>query len=845
MSRQVRKGLALIATTATAAALSLTGVAAAHADGPTASPVYLTFEPTDAYGVASSFGDWYHGTNTAKADADHNNAYQITQKDCYAGMTISRAGTAYTSADHSAITLDINYQKSNDAAPDSSRVLVKLETTPAGNEVQTFASIPATGWNNGITVDFSEVEGWNPSQNYSGVSIFPGFDCAGGGTFEGSYWLDNISINGGTLADEYNIPAEATPLYMSFGNGDDLGAAAANQAFEGGSASIVTDAPSDNGHALKFIKSGQDWAGINMIVADSSLKLTETTDAGTEDEVANTKTSFRIWSPEDATADEPVMTPVQIELHNAAGGHLTDVQEIAPGWNTVTTDWSTIDGYSVDAKYSKFVVFPDFGSGEGIAGMVPVDGQVYYIDNVSVNGGLPTDGAADGTVSIKLDPASAGTITNNPGDGWWNEECNAWEACAGTGGFPPVNSHSIVRYLEAGTDMTLSFHVTDEFGEAAASQWVNFAVVNPAGKATSFKWKTEYYTLDADGNKVYKGKQKTNARGDVIVTIHSNATRAEGSENRRADLTAWSAPAGAEHEIDVIPSANGAFANPASYHRDRVWTHVIAPKTNAPQNVTVIRGNGLAIVDWDAPVAEDGVTVTGYKVLVSGLGATRTYTTDDSDTDLTVDGLTNGVKRTIAVVAETNALDSNPSDAVFVTPSKVSAKVPGRVKLGPLFTSPHTFDFDYALGSDNGATVTGVEYSADGGESWLDADSTHITVDGLTNGVRSTILVRAVNAIGEGPAVRMSGRAPFIVNVIHFDALQDADALAPGQDLVATSTGGTDVLFKVVNWGKVTCAIENGKIVGIKSGRTCTVKAYTSGDADYGKAVAYQSFSIN
>ena len=155
MSRQVRKGLALIATTATAAALSLTGVAAAHADGPTASPVYLTFEPTDAYGVSAAFGDWYHGTNSAKADADHVNAYQITQKDCWAGMTISKAGTAYTSAEHSAITLDINYQKRDDGAPDSSQVLVKLESTPDGSEVQKFADIPATGWNNGITVDLS------------------------------------------------------------------------------------------------------------------------------------------------------------------------------------------------------------------------------------------------------------------------------------------------------------------------------------------------------------------------------------------------------------------------------------------------------------------------------------------------------------------------------------------------------------------------------------------------------------------------------------------------------------------------------------------------------------------
>lgn len=826
MSRHVRKGLALIATTATAAALSLTGVAAAHADGPTASPVFLTFEPTDAYGVANSFGDWYHGTNTAKADADHNNAYQITQKDCYAGMTISRPGTAYTSVGHSAISLDINYQKRDDAGPDTTGVLVKLEL--AGHEVQKFVDGLHVGWNNNVVVDFSDVTGWDPSQNYTGVSIFPGFACdqtLGAGTFEGSYWLDNISINGGTLADEYHVPAEAKPIYMSFGDGDALGAAAGNQAFEGGQASIVSDAPSNNGHALKFIKSGAPWAGINMILADSSLKLTNCVEVDPDsgaclnNDIFNTmaKTDFRIWSPEDPKADNPVMTPVQIELHNAAGGHLTDVQEIGPGWNTVTTDWTHVDGYDSTARYDKFVVFPDFGTGDGIADMVPVAGQSYYIDNVSVNNGRAVDGAQDGHATIKL-VSGAGTILNNPGNNWgWQEN---------------AQSNNIVRYFEAGTDMTLVFNVKDEFGVAPVGEYAGIDVSAADGSVTC---KTKA---------TFKGKklcqQRVNINGDVTFTLHSNATRAT-SENRRADLTTWSAPTTNEVKVDVVPT----YRNPVSYtQRDRIWSHVIAPKANAPQNVTAVRGNGLAIVDWDAPVAEDGVTVTGYKVLVSGLGTVRTYTTDAGDTDLTVDGLTNGVKRTIVVVAETNVLDSNPSDAVVITPSKVPAKVPGRVKLGPLFASPHTFDFDYALGKDNGATITGVEYSTDGGDTWIDADGGHVTAEGLTNGVRSTVLVRAVNAVGEGPSVRMVGRAPFKINPIHFTALNDARALVDSQELSAYAEGGTAIVFTVINWGKTTCAIEDGKVIGLKVGATCTVKASTAGDADWSKNAAYQSFTV-
>ncbi|MCB0915840.1 MAG: hypothetical protein KDC23_09090, partial [Actinobacteria bacterium] len=65
---------------------------------------------------------------------------------------------------------------------------------------------------------------------------------------------------------------------------------------------------------------------------------------------------------------------------------------------------------------------------------------------------------------------------------------------------------------------------------------------------------------------------------------------------------------------------------------------------------------------------------------------------------------------------------------------------------------------DFQFGPDGGLPVTGVEYSIDGGGSWVPTGSTapQVNVSDLPNGVPTEVKVRAVNAVGPGASASVS-----------------------------------------------------------------------------------------
>ena len=174
--------------------------------------------------------------------------------------------------------------------------------------------------------------------------------------------------------------ADSTPLYLSFETGDTLGAAAANQAFEGGSAAIA-DTAHLTGKSLQFTKSGQPWSGVNAILSPAaSAKLAS--------ETLHTIT-FDYWSNE--TVPTPVMVALETSVPSWQGGPKTmKTVEAQPGLNQLTFDMSTGTNWNAATEWATFVIFPNFGADDTTytgAAAAAVTGQVYEIDNVSINGG--------------------------------------------------------------------------------------------------------------------------------------------------------------------------------------------------------------------------------------------------------------------------------------------------------------------------------------------------------------------------------------------------------------------------------------------------------------------------
>ncbi|MCB0914135.1 MAG: hypothetical protein KDC23_00320 [Actinobacteria bacterium] len=96
---------------------------------------------------------------------------------------------------------------------------------------------------------------------------------------------------------------------------------------------------------------------------------------------------------------------------------------------------------------------------------------------------------------------------------------------------------------------------------------------------------------------------------------------------------------------------------------------------------------------------------------------------------------------------------TTPEDYLTTTP--LTPWAPTNLVATPGYSSAVV---DFTFGANGGSPVTGVEYSTDGGVTWVPTGSTAptATVAGLPNGVQTEILLRARNAVGPGAAASVS-----------------------------------------------------------------------------------------
>lgn len=167
-----------------------------------------------------------------------------------------------------------------------------------------------------------------------------------------------------------------------------------------------------------------------------------------------------------------------------------------------------------------------------------------------------------------------------------------------------------------------------------------------------------------------------------------------------------------------------------------------------PSDVSVVRGNGRAEVSWT--IESDGGRAIRDFVATAEPGGQSCVTLVGS---CVIEGLTNGVRHTVRVVARSSAGDSAPSDAsAWFTPATMPA-------------APSIAD---VTAGESGVVVSWADPPDDGGEPVIayvvtlrkdgafisDLTTTEVaaSLSGLESGTRYTIDIAARNAIGFGPA---------------------------------------------------------------------------------------------
>jgi len=281
---------------------------------------------------------------------------------------------------------------------------------------------------------------------------------------------------GGTLAAGTSAhAATASPVYMNFESNDSLGAAAAAFSNLAGTAAVAAaPAGNDSGQAFKFTKNGDAWSGVNLLLPGSTAYAYTNSD----------HPSITL----DYYSGSSVPSPVTLKLEKVGLWASTMVQEAAPGWNHLTFNFDNNANWHyafTDGPHPEFnilAIFPNYVDKEGTdvsytGASAIAAGDDYYIDNISINGGTAADvvsagsgGATPGTLRLTspvIDTTTNGFDGQEAMDHWINDADKHWY---------PAGSTYKYQYVDAGSDLNLTYQLKDTNGNPMANTEVDLSV---------------------------------------------------------------------------------------------------------------------------------------------------------------------------------------------------------------------------------------------------------------------------------------------------------------------------------------------------------------------------------
>ena len=242
-----------------------------------------------------------------------------------------------------------------------------------------------------------------------------------------------------------------------------------------------------------------------------------------------------------------------------------------------------------------------------------------------------------------------------------------------------------------------------------------------------------------------------------------------------------------------------------------------------PVSLGATAGDGSATVTWSPPATDGGSPITGYNVY-DGTTAGGESTTPvnpsplsaSASTDL-VSSLTNATAYFFTITAVNAVGESGPSAEVSATPAPLSgATAPGAPSGLRAKGGDHTAALRWnPPASDGGSDITGYNVVKRCGDERaklvnhhpLPADSYAYLVTHLMNGTRCRFTVKAVNAVGVGPASKPATATPHHPTMYVSAAPADLHAKAGDRTVTLTwkppaSNGGSAITgYDVVERG--------------------------------------------
>ncbi|GAA3731331.1 hypothetical protein GCM10022239_04910 [Leifsonia bigeumensis] len=462
----------------------------------------------------------------------------------------------------------------------------------------------------------------------------------------------------------------------------------------------------------------------------------------------------------------------------SGGGEITSYQYQLNGgsWTTAsgTSSPISVTGLAAGTTYSVALrAVNSVGTG---AASVPASATTPALP------GAPTITAAiagDSTARVSFSP---GTTGGSPIEGYEYQTTagGAWTTVPGS------SSPVLISGLTNGTVYAVSIRAINSVGTGAASVAVAVTPATVPGPPSIV------------GNTVAGSDATLSAAftapsydGGSAITTYEYSTDAGATWRTRTDGDSVSSPVvittksndgttpltnGVTYYVE-LRAVNAVGAGTAS----AVASGIATTYPSEPTITAVTPSNRSLGVSFTAG-SNGGATITAYEYSIDG--GNNWVSTETLGTSFVISGLSNGTAYPVQVRAINSVGAGDDSAAVTATP----VGLPGQASINGVVRSDQTLTTSVALADNGGSPVTAWEYSTDGGASWTTAAGTVspltltvISSDGMTrlaNGTGYALQVRAVTAVGTGPASATTIVAP---------------ASAPAAPSIAVTAGNASV----------------------------------------------------
>jgi outer membrane protein OmpA-like peptidoglycan-associated protein/predicted RNA-binding protein with TRAM domain len=195
-----------------------------------------------------------------------------------------------------------------------------------------------------------------------------------------------------------------------------------------------------------------------------------------------------------------------------------------------------------------------------------------------------------------------------------------------------------------------------------------------------------------------------------------------------------------------------------------------------------------------------GSSITSYQYATSIGAGTSNFgswtTATGTSSPLTITGLSNGTTYSVELRA-VNGDGSGPASVYVVGATLTVPGAPTITSLTPGDSTIQVTYSSYSSANDGGSAISEVDYSLDGGTTWINAGTlaNPFTISSLTNGTLYNVMLRADNGVGDSPASSSSPATPRALPgaPTQVDASGGATSAQVSWN-VPTSTGGAPIL---------------------------------------------------